>query len=301
MKHEKAALLALVSISCTVAAQRPDFTGIWNSSSAIPLERPAKFKNKAVLTREEAAELERQTGGEESLPRPGTNSVGTYNVAWREFGAHGKNLRTSIITDPADGRLPALTPPAAAEKDRRMKLLRDPARARDMGLQDRCLMFVTSGPPMLPYSYNSNYQILQTGNDLMINVEMAHDTRVVHMDGRGHLPGSIRMWLGDSIGRWDGSTLVIDTANFNNGGGFFGDAGGMFGSDGNLHVIERLSLPDPNTIFYQFEVRDPTAFTRSWKGELTMNRATGPVYEYACHEGNYAMPNLLKNFRLADR
>jgi hypothetical protein len=153
---------------------------------------------------------------------------------------------------------------------------------------------------MIPYSYNSNYQIVQTNDVLMIHVEMAHDTRIIPLDGRPHLPSNVRLWLGDSVGHWEGSTLVVDTANFNDGGGFFGDAGGMFGSDRNLHVVERFSLLDADTILYRFEVDDPTAFTRPWKGELTMARAAGPIYEYACHEGNYAVPNLLNGFRAGE-
>ena len=134
----------------------------------------------------------------------------------------------------------------------------------------------------------------------MINVEMIHDTRIIPLNGRAHLPSNVRLWLGDSVGHWEGSTLVVDTANFNDGGGFYGDAGGMFGWDRNLHVVERFSLLDPNTILYRFEVDDPTAFTRPWKGELTMDRAPGPIYEYACHEGNYALPNLLNIFRVTE-
>jgi DUF2075 family protein len=130
----------------------------------------------------------------------------------------------------------------------------------------------------------------------MLQVEMIHDTRIIHLDGRPHLPSSIRLWLGDSVGHWESTTLVVDTTNFNDAGGFYGDAGGMFGSDRNLHVVERFSLLDADTILYRFEVDDPTAFTRPWKGELTMVRTPGPIYEYACHEGNYALPNLLSSF-----
>jgi hypothetical protein len=135
----------------------------------------------------------------------------------------------------------------------------------------------------------------------MIHVEMIHDTRIIPLDGRPHLPSGVRLWLGDSIGHWEGSTLVVDTANFNDAGGYYGDAGGMFGSDRNLHVVERFSLLDANTLLYRFEVDDATAFTRPWKGELTMARSSGPIYEYACHEGNYALPNLLNVFRAGER
>jgi hypothetical protein len=284
-------------------AQHPDLAGIWNSATATPLERPARLKDKAFFTKEEAREWERQaaTQNQESRNESRSANVGTYNVAWREFGLNVvKTLRTSIITDPPDGRIPPLTPSAAAEKRRRMELLRHPNGPRDLGLQDQCVVFPTAVPPMLPYSYNSNYQFIQTAHEMMIYAEMIHDTRIIPLDGRAHLPSSVRLWLGDSVGHWDGDTLVVDTANFNDGGGFY-DAGGMFGFDRNLHVVERFSLLDSNTLRYQFEIDDPTAFTRPWKGELTMARAPGPIYEYACHEGNYALPNLLDAFRAGER
>jgi len=260
------------------------------------LERPARLKDKRFFTRQEAAEWESMMAAENAEPSPpaASKSVGTYNVAFREFGSRVvKTLRTAVITDPPDGRIPSLTPAAAAAKRRRQELLRHPAEAKDLGLQDRCLIFPTAVPPMIPYSYNSNYQVVQTSDELMIHVEMIHDTRIVSLNGRPHLPSNVRLWLGDSIGHWEGGTLVVDTTNFNDGGGFFGDAGGMYGWDRNLHVVERFSLLDADTILYRFEVDDPTAFTRPWKGELTMARAGGPIYEYACHEGNYAVPSLL--------
>jgi hypothetical protein len=154
---------------------------------------------------------------------------------------------------------------------------------------------------MLPYSYNSNYQILQIKDAFVVHAEMIHDTRIIRLDGRPHLPSAIRLWKGDSVGRWESGTLVVDTTNFNDGGGFYGDAGGNFGWDRNLHLIERFSLLDPNTLLYQFEVDDPTAFTKPWKGELTMARSPGPIYEYACHEGNYSLSNLLSGYRASER
>ena len=284
------------AVVAPAAHHHPDFAGIWNSATATPLERPARLKDKRLFTPQEAAEWERMMAAENAEPQPlaASKSVGTYNVAFREFGSHVvKTLRTAVITDPPDGRIPSLTPAAAAGKLRRQELLRHPAGVKDLGLQDRCLVFPTALPPMIPYSYNSNYQIMQTGDALMIHVEMIHDTRIVALNGRPHLPSNVRLWLGDSIGHWEGGTLVVDTTNFNDGGGFFGDAGGMYGWDRNLHVVERFSLLDADTILYRFEVDDPTAFTRPWKGELTMARAGGPIYEYACHEGNYAVPSLL--------
>ena len=153
---------------------------------------------------------------------------------------------------------------------------------------------------MLPYSYNSNYQIVQTKDAVLIHAEMIHDARIVHLN-RPHLPANIRLWMGDSIGRWEGGTLVVDTTNFNDGGGFYGDAGGNFGWDRNLHIIERFSLFDAETLLYQFEIDNPTTFTQPWKGELTMTRSTEMIYEYACHEGNYSLSNMLRGFRVAER
>ena len=237
-------------------------------------------------------------------PAPGSEQrgTGTYNTFYREFGTSVvKTRRTSIVTDPADGRIPALTPAAAEVKRQRLEMLKRFENPEDLGLQDRCLTFLTSGPPLLPYTYNSNYQIVQTGAAVVVHAEMIHDARVIHLDGRPHLPSSVRLWAGDSIGRWDGTTLVVDTTNFNDGGGFYGDAGGNFGWDRNLHVVERFSLFDPDTLLYQFEIDNPTAFTRPWKGELTMSRTTGNIYEFACHEANYSLENMLRGFRAAER
>jgi len=282
------------------------FDGIWNSATATPLERPAQLKDKPFFTPEEAAAWERQVAerNEEPPPETATRSTGTgtYNTFYREFGSRiVKTLRTSIITDPPDGRIPALTPPAAEVKRSRVEAMKNAASAQDTGLQDQCLAFLTAGPPMLPYSYNSNYQIMQTKDAFVVHAEMIHDARIIRLDGRPHLPPEIRLWMGDSIGRWEGNTLVVDTTNFNDAGGFYGEAGGNFGWDRNLHLVERFSLLDADTLLYRFEIDNPTAFTLPWKGELTMTRSPGPIYEYACHEGNYAMTNMLRGYRATER
>ena len=230
-----------------------------------------------------------------------SRNFASYNNLFYEIGAKLlKSMRTSIITDPPDGKIPALLPAAAAEKKRRLELLNHPQAATDLGLQDQCIVFPTAVPPMRPYIYNSNSQIIQTAHEVMINVEMAHDTRIIRLDRQSHLPASVQLWLGDSIGHWEDATLVVDTTNFKDGGGFFGDAGGMYGTDRNLHVVERFSLIDRETILYRFEVEDPTAFTRPWKGEFTMTRSAGPIFEYACHEGNYALIDLLNGERVSE-
>jgi hypothetical protein len=284
--------------------RRPNLEGIWNSATTTPLERPAELKDKAFFTPEEAAAWDRASAKRNEEPAPGAprTGTGTYNTFYREFGTHTvKTLRTSIITDPPDGRIPALTPAAAEIKRRRLERLTTAETPEDLGLQDQCLTFLTSGPPLLPYSYNSNYQIVQTNDVVVVHAEMIHDARVIHLDGRPHVSPVIRLWSGDSIGRWEGDTLVVDTTNFNDGGGFYGDAGGNFGWDRNLHVVERFSLLDANTLLYRFEIDNPTAFTRPWKGELTMARGTGNIYEFACHEGNYSLTNMLRGYRASEQ
>jgi hypothetical protein len=263
---------------------RPNFDGFWSSATAIPLERPARLKDQPFYTPEQAAQLQRKTGGadDDPLSRLETGSLML------------PSRRTSIITDPPNGLLPSLTPSAAAAKRDRLERLHNPTATIDMGLQDRCLVFPTSVPPMIPYRYNSNYQIIQTGDVVMVQAEMIHDARIIRLDRRSHLPSNIRQWLGDSVGHWEGATLVVDTTNFNDAGGFYGDAGGMYGWDRNMHVVERFSLLDANTILYRFEVEDPTAYTQPWKGELTMTRVSNPPFEYACQEGNRDLPNILK-------
>src|SRR5829696_256217 len=237
--------------------QRPDFEGIWNSATATPLERPRDLKDKPFFTPQEAAQWERAYAKQNEDPPPDAKrtGTGTYNTVYREWGTRVvKTLRTSIITEPADGRIPPLTPAAAEVKRRRLEGLKKFENPEDLGLQDQCLAFLTAGPPMLPYSYNSNYQIVQTNDTILVHAEMIHDARIIHMDGRPHAPARLRSWLGDSVGRWEGSTLIVDTTNFNDGNGFYGDAGGNFGWDRNLHLIERFSLLDRDTLLYQFEV-----------------------------------------------
>ncbi len=287
----KALFLALATALSLVAQPRqasssahPDFQGAWSSATAIPLERPAKLKDRPFYTPEEAAQLQKKTrsADDDPLSRLETGSLML------------PSRRTSIITDPPNGLLPPLTPAAAAAQRERIERLHKAEAVKDMGLQDRCLLFPTSAPPMIPYRYNSNYQIVQTDDAVVVQAEMIHDARIIRLDRRSHLPSNIRPWLGDSIGHWEGATLVVDTTNFNDAGGFYGDAGGMYGWDRNMHVVERFSLLDADTILYRFEVEDPTAYTQPWKGELTMRRTLNPPFEYACHEGNHDLPNILK-------
>ena len=284
---------------------RQALEGTWNSATATPLERPAALRDKPFFTREEAAAWERQAAERNAEPPPqaaaAQTGTGTYNTFYREWGTRTvKTLRTSIVIDPPDGRIPPLTPAAAEIRRRRLERMRLAENPEDLGLQDQCLAFVTAGPPLLPYSYNSYYQIVVTRDAVLVHTEMIHDARIVYMDGRPHPPASVRQWMGHSVGRWEGDTLVVDTTNFKDGSGYYGDAGGNFGFDEQLHLIERFSLFDADTLLYRFEVDNPTAFTRPWTGELTMARSGDRIYEYACHEANYSMVNILQGGRVAD-
>src|SRR5436190_9076718 len=215
------AAAALIAVPAIVAGQtggRPNLDGIWNSATTTPLERPAQLKDKPFFTPAEAEAWDREFARRNEEPPPRTRQTGTgaYNTVYRECGTRSvKTLRTSIVTDPPDGRIPELTPAAAAIKRRRLDDLKLFDHPEHLGLQDQCLAFLTAGPPMLPYSYNSNYQIMQTGDAVLIHAEMIHDARIIRVDGRPHAPSRIRLWLGDSIGHWEGDTLVVDTTNFN--------------------------------------------------------------------------------------
>lgn len=303
-------IAAALGTGSFVSGQGPDahraLEGTWNSATTTALERPAALKDKPFFTPEEAAAWDRQVAERNEEPPAGQTAprtgTGTYNTFYREFGTRTVHtLRTSIITDPPDGRIPPLTPAAAEIRRRRLERMKLAENPEDLGLQDQCLAFVTAGPPLLPYSYNSNYQIVVTPKAVLVNAEMIHDARIIHMDGRGHLPSSVRQWMGDSIGRWEGNTLVVDTTNFKDGSGFYGDAGGNFDFDENLHVVERFSLRDPDTLLYQFEIDDPTTYAQPWKGELTMSRTADRIFEFACHEANYSLENMLRGYRSAER
>jgi hypothetical protein len=279
---------------------RPDLQGVWSNASLTPFERPRDLAEKEFFTPEEAATFVRKAIAAANRDRRGATpeeDVGlAYNELFFERGTNlSPNLRTSVVVDPPDGRVPALTPEARQAADLRAAAgRRRPERAQDFGLAERCLLWSTSGPPMVPGPYNNNYQIVQTRDHIAIDVEMAHDVRMIPLDGRSHASPAVRLWMGDSVGRWDGDTLVVDTTNFS-------DKTHFRGSDRNLHVTERFTRTGPETLEYRFTIDDPTAFTKPWTGEIVMTRTTGPLYEYACHEGNYALTNMLQGARAADQ
>lgn len=279
---------------------QPDLQGTWSNATITPFERPPDLAGKEYFTEQEAAEYEKKVLREGNRDRrssdPNADLKGAYNEFWFDRGTRVvPTRRTSIVVDPPDGRVPPLTPAAQTAAAAREGIARRPPEGpEDLPPIVRCLVWPTSGPPMLPTAYNNYYQIMQGPGYVAILTEMIHDIRIIPLDGRPHIPANIRQWLGDSRGRWEGNTLIVDTTNFS-------DKTNVSGSDENLHVIERFTRTAERTIMYEFTVDDPTAFTRVWKGEVPLTTASGPIYEYACHEGNYAMEGILKGARAQEK
>ena len=276
----------------------PDLQGTWTNTTTTPLERPDDLGDKEVLTDEEWAARNAVSGLSDDRP---FDTVGFYNDYWLEQGQ--LHERTSLIVDPPDGKLPAYT----AAEEQRIAARRqyraenppgNPAVWTDLNVYDRCLTRAMPGA-MMPGFYNHNYHILQTPDHVVLVVEMIHDARVIPLDGRPSVSPRIRQWLGDSRGRWEGDTLVIETTNFN--AKILRRGGTVLGGDERLRVVERLRRVDADTIDYQVTVTDPTVWTDPWTASIPMNRRTeGTLFEYACHEGNYGLRNMLTGARAAE-
>ena len=275
----------------------PDLEGIWTNVTITPLERPRDLAAKAYFTSEEAAAYEKLVIERRDTADPEAADTVADPVVWWERGMHVvSTLRTSLIIDPADGRLPPLLPDAQKRmQDSRAYTRLHPADGpEDRSLQERCLASNSTGPPMLSGPYNNNIQIVQSPESVMMVIEMIHDVRVIPTDGRPHIPQNVRLWMGDPRGHWEGDTLVVESTNFTAKTHFRG-------SDENLRLIERFRRTDPETIIYQFTVDDPTAFSKPWTGELPLHRTTEPMYEFACHEGNRALEHMLSIAREAEK
>jgi hypothetical protein len=298
----------------------PNLQGNWTNATITPLERPAKFGERRAHTTEEWQALEKAEldgiadADKPTDPKKGIQDLPTdcgrgftgvncgYNAFWVDPGTKLIDIngekRTSMIIDPPNGRLPPVVAAAQARQaDRRARFrgagMADGPEIRSLG--ERCLMSFGSsaGPPMIPLLYNNNYQIVQTKDTVTILVEMVHDARVVRIGGE-HLPNNIRKWMGDSIGHYEGDTLVVETTNFNEQQNFRG-------ASENLKVVERFTRIGPGQILYRFTVEDPTTFEKPFTGEIAMNASQGNIYEYACHEGNYALPGILAGAREQER
>jgi hypothetical protein len=332
--HACAALIVLGLTACPAAAQtayqpprlpdgKPDLQGIWDFRSLTPLERPANLGDKAVLTAAEAREIEAKASAQTAAQNAPTvrKPVGglvdglPYNDFWMDQGAKlVDDRRTSLIIDPPNGRLPPLQ--SGVEVQVGSGLLdsmpgRRPVRYRNGGIGDdsyedralaeRCLLGYNEGPPIVPGGYNQNIQIFQTPDHVAILNEMVHDARIVPLDGRPHLARHLRQWLGDSRGHWEGDTLVVDTTNFTDKTASFSPSGSTaIGTGATLHLIERFRRVAGDRLLYEYTVDDPATFTRPFTVRLPMRRGTG-LFEYACHEGNHAMVNILRGARAAEQ
>lgn len=336
-----AGIVATVGLPCWAEIARtadgtPDISGTYDMATLTPVERPAALGDNLYLSTEEAKKLSEQAAtmrarlNESSDPNreapPEGARVGGYNFFWLDRGdsavtVDGK-FRTSILTHPKNGRIPPMTPYGKQRLDGFVHDYRiiwrspDPTTGRNTGtawwldeperlgpyddleqrpVAERCIVGSrsTAGPPMLPNFYNNFKRIIQTEDHVMILVEMVHDARVVRMNA-SHRPAHVRTWLGDSVGHWDGDTLVVDTTNFK-------ATPPLSGADENLHVVERFTPVDEQTMLYSFTVDDPTIWTAPWGGEYEWPRSSGKVYEFACHEGNYALGNVMRGARLLER
>ena len=309
--------VALTVFTTTVAGQapagQPDLQGIWDFQTMTPLQRPAD-EEQEFLTEEQVRKREdaaRTSLGQAELDLPGVG----YTT--RPFLDDRVNVvssrRTSLIIDPRDGRLPALTPKGKALRQVGSFLMDDlpigrPVRVRsaggradgpeDRGLAERCLVGSNSGPPMMPGSFNNNMQVLQTPDHVVILNEMVHDVRIIPLDGRPHLPDKMRQWMGSSRGRWENDTLVIETTNLTeNTGSFDPSYEESIGTGLTVVLTERFRRSSADTMLYRYTVDDPTIFTRPFTVELPMRRNDKPMFEYACHEGNYGLLNILRGAR----
>ena len=320
MRHRFAApplSVAFVLLACASAAGQPapgagavprtawgdpDLQGVWDFRSLTPMERPAELAGKARLSDEEAALFIQglaATNWDDRSNREGAFGLDSdiehgYNQFWMDFGTSlTADNRTALVVDPPDGRIPWVpgrdipggygdafsgTPPAGPE---------------DRPLAERCLMGFNSGPPMTPSAYNNSVQIFQTPERAVIFNEMINSARIVPLDGRPHLPARIRQWVGDSRGRWEGATLVVETTNFLRETHFEG-------SSANLRLIERFTRAGPDALVYEFTAADPEMWTRPWTARIPMTRTGGRIFEYACHEGNYGMVNMLAGARAGE-
>jgi hypothetical protein len=286
---------------------QPDLQGIWSYSTLTPLERPRELAGKEFLSESEVADYEKSLLGITNRDRRDGGAQAdlnrAYNDGWYDSGAHiVKSRRTSLVIDPPDGRIPAYTPEAqqreAARAEDRRRRGGDPADTwEDRSLGERCL---SRGSPKLPGGYNNNVQIVQSPGYVAVLQEMIHEARVIPTDGRAHAEKTIRQWLGDSVGHWQGNTLVVDTTNYTDK--IVANAFNCCrGAGANLHVIERFTRLDADSIDYRYTVDDPTTYTKPWTVALPMSKAEGPLYEYACHEGNYGMMNLLSGARAQEK
>jgi hypothetical protein len=312
------------------AQGHPNMQGTWDFRTLTPLERPKAVANKTVFSPEEAEEFRKKvvTLNDVDVQRDAMGEFdveGAYNSFWMDFGTElNEDKRTSLIVDPPNGRLPDLTPEAVAglkQNFSRVPPVRDmfslgidtiafrPSGPEILGLSERCLLGFNAGPPLTPSGYNNNLRIVQTPNHVLLFTEMVHNARVVPMEGRAHLPAEITEWSGDSRGHWEGDTLVVETTNFTDKTPAFMlpldlasiDRNGAVGSGKNLHLTERFTMVSQTRMGYEYTINDPTSFTTPFTVLIPMRATEDQIFEYACHEGNYAMEGMLKGARQMEK
>ena len=306
--------LAAVMLAGTVTAQtrssytpqrtpdgQPDLQGVWTNVTITPLERPANLAGKEFFTPAEARQYEKDTVERNNADRRDGGAQAdltrAYNDAWYDRGTKVvETLRTSLVIDPPDGRIPRVVSKGAAQGAGGPPLGfgRPPEGPEDRSLPERCILWPTAGPPMMPSFYNNNYQIVQSPGYVTILVEMIHDARIIPIDSRPHVDSKVRQWMGDSRGHWEGNTLVVETTNFN-------DKTRFQRAGANMHLVERFTRTAPDTLTYEFTVTDPSAFSKPWTAQIPMKRTDGPIIEYACNEGNYAMEGMLAGARADEK
>ncbi len=269
---------------------RPDLQGTWDFAQLTPLERPGDFAGKQSLTEEEAEDFaQRRIETSNKDRRDGGAAADVeraYNDFWWDFGTRVAK-QTSLVVDPPDGRIPPLTPEAQQRIAERRGHYDNP---EERPLAERCILGFNSGPPMVPSAYNNNMQLVQTRAHVVIVNEMIHSARIVDLSGRPHRPTDMRYLTGDSIGHWEGDTLVVDTTSFSKEAGFRG-------ASANLHLIERFTRVDADTLRYEFTVDDSATWTKKWSASIPMTRTDERIFEYACHEANYALAGVLQGAR----
>jgi hypothetical protein len=301
---------------------KPDLQGFWDFRTLTPLERPASLGDKKFLTEEEVKALQQQVAEQRARDAAPTRASGTkaqgwtgpaagsYNDFWMDFGVKVVgDRRTSLIVDPPDGRIPPANPGVPYQVgsltedlplQRPIRVMSAGTRAagpEDRGLAERCIVGFNAGPPMLPSGYNNHMLLVQTSDYVAILNEMNHDVRMIPLDGRPNLSSTMRQWAGVSRGRWEGDTLVVKTTNFTDKRASFVTNLNAYGTGATLTLTERFRRADANTLLYEFTVEDPVTFTRPFTAMVPMQKSEQPVYEYACHEGNYGLLNILRAAR----
>lgn len=306
----------------------PDLQGVWDFRTLTPLERPLDIGDKAVFSAAEAEVFRQKEVASHDVDKqrdiPAAFDVeGAYNTFWWDFGTEmNEDRRTSLIVDPSDGRLPALTPQAREDMKRNL-LHTQPVRVfgsvgevtfrpkgpEALGLSERCLVGFNAGPPLIPSAYNNNIRIVQAAGHIVLFTEMIHDARVISMDGSPHLPKDIKKWSGDSIGHWEQDTLVIETSNFTDKTPVYQlpinlidlSMNGVVGRGRDLHLTERLTRTSDSRLLYEYTINDPNSFTKPFTVAIPMKATEDQMFEYACHEGNYSMAGMLKGARTLEK